>query len=133
MASVGVSHLVGIDRLVPDLDSLAPLYADAVQALRDFEHAAEYTLVWKVRPQVLFVEVIEFLAHALGLIGDIPWHQRHACELFEFFVLAIERGLRAVSQTVHERPGLRPVLGHAVLKDQVGEILVAQQIRLLPP
>ena len=115
MAAVGVQHFIRIDRLVPDLDALALAYADAVEALRDFEHASQNPLVGEVRTQVLFVEVVEFLAHAFRLVGDVPWLEGLACELLEFPVLAIERGLRAISQAVHERPGLRPALGHAIL------------------
>ncbi len=111
-----------------------------VERLRGREEAIEHALEWKVRPELFFVEVVFRLALFLRIVCRVPrLHLRRgfafelAPERPELGVLALERGLRLVSQVLEEGLSLGAILCHAIFGDEVGEIPVTEELCLDSP
>src|SRR5688572_7305867 len=105
-----------------------------VEALGQAEDSFEYALSGEVRPQLLFVEVVERFALLFCVVRDIPGFERGnviALELVterqKLRLLALEGSGREGTQSLDELRGLLARTGHTVLRHQIGEMVEAEQ------
>src|SRR5690606_4472174 len=112
----------------------------AVEALGDLEEPREHAVGLEVRAERLLVEVVEREALLLGPVAHVPGLHRARglaldllAERLELLLLALERGAGLVLELGDEARRVGAGLRHAVLEHEVGEVAVAEQLRLLAP